>query len=77
MTTFYKRWSLYKRKVDTKPKRYTDEFKMNIVELNKVGLITPKQLSQECGIGYSKVIKLCQDKKSDKSTGITTDDYEA
>ncbi|WP_313628718.1 transposase [Enterococcus italicus] len=59
------------------PKRYTDEFKMNSVELHKAGLKTPKQLSQEYGIGYSTVLKWCQDKKPAKSTGITPDDYKA
>ncbi len=44
---------------------------MNIVELHKAGLKTPKQLSQEYGIGYSTVLKWCQDKKPDKSTGLT------
>ena len=59
------------------PKRYTDEFKMNIVELHKAGLKTPKQLSKEYGIRYSTVLKWCQDKKPDKSAGLTPDDYKA
>lgn len=29
------------------PKRYTDEFKMNIVELHKAGLKIPRELSWE------------------------------
>lgn len=59
------------------PKRYTNEFKMNSVELHKAGLKTPKELSQEYGIGYSTVLKWCQDKKPDHSTGLTLDDYKA
>ena len=59
------------------PKRYTDEFKMNIVELHKAGLKTPRELSQEYGIGYSTVLKWCQDNKPDKTTGLTPEDYKA
>ena len=52
------------------PKRYTDEFKMNSVELHKPGLKTTKQLSQEYGIGYSTVLKWCQDKKRTSPQGL-------
>jgi len=45
------------------PKRYTDEFKMNSVELHKPGLKTPKQLSQEYGIGYSTVLNSAKIKR--------------
>ena len=37
-TTFYRGYTLYKRKIDIMPKRYSDEFKMNIVELYKAGV---------------------------------------
>lgn len=58
-------------------KRYTDEFKQNIVQLHKAGVKTPRELSAEYGISYSTVLKWVQDKKKDKVTGLTSDDYKA
>lgn len=48
---------------------------MNSVVLHKTGLKTPKQPSQEYGIEYSTVLKWCQNKKLDNSTGLTPDYY--
>ena len=38
-------------------KRYTDEFKQNILELHQKGIKTARELSNEYGVGYSTIHK--------------------
>lgn len=59
------------------PKCYTDEFKVNSIELHKSGLKIPKQLYQEYGIGNSKDLKWSQDKMPDKSACLNPNDCKA
>lgn len=56
-------------------KRYTVEFKQNILDLHNAGLKTARELSNEYGVGYSTIFKWCQAKMPDSKTGLTPDDY--
>ncbi|MFV0558288.1 MAG: transposase [Enterococcus sp.] len=47
-------------------KRYTDEFKQNILDLHNAGIKTARELSNEYGVGYSTILKWCQAKKPDQ-----------
>ncbi len=58
-------------------KRHKAEFKQNISDFHNAGLKTAHELSNEYGVGYSIILKWCQAKKPNQTTGLTPDDYKA
>lgn len=54
-------------------KRYTQEFKQTILDLQKQGH-SARQLSEDYGVGYSTILKWCQANTVTSPNGLTADE---